>query len=71
MLAVKSDYQNKGLGKALIDSVIAILIAKGIDSVSLEVRKDNMNAIRFYNRNGFEICGEKSDDSYLMVKQLV
>ena len=48
------EYQHKGLGTKLINTLTAHLKAKGIDSVMLVVNGSNINAIKFYKKNGFK-----------------
>jgi putative acetyltransferase len=53
-LFVGREARGKGIGQALLDSVVA----KEAKGVSLNVAKSNVNALRFYVRNGFLITGE-------------
>jgi ribosomal protein S18 acetylase RimI-like enzyme len=50
-LAVASDQQGKGVGRALLDSVHD---ESGCDVVELAVLSANESAVRFYERLGFE-----------------
>jgi ribosomal protein S18 acetylase RimI-like enzyme len=49
---------------------------KGYDTVVLEVRKSNKEAITFYELQGFSVCGEignfysNGEDAYKMMKVL-
>ena len=47
------EYQHKGYGTKLIDTLTDSLKAKGIDSVMLVVNTSNKNAVSFYRKNGF------------------
>ena len=43
----------QGVGSALMQTLKARLAAQGIDRVCLTVSKKNVNAVRFYEKNGF------------------
>lgn len=67
-LAVRPQARRRGLGRALL----ALL---GGRKVWLEVRASNESAIRFYESQGFRICGrrrnyyrEPEEDAVLMVR---
>lgn len=53
-LFVDGESRGKGVGQALLNSVVA----RGTGGVSLNVAKSNVDAQRFYARNGFSITGE-------------
>ncbi len=57
-LHVSPEYQGKGIGSSLLTRVIHR--NKDVLSVTLEVEKQNHNAIAFYKKNGFKITDEKS-----------
>lgn len=61
MLAVKRDAQRKGLGTQLLQRFLQESRIKGARVVSLEVRKGNSEAIRFYKRLGFRVFNEISE----------
>lgn len=69
LIAVKPEYQKLHIGKALINVCLKIAKSYGMNSCTLEVRKDNPYAIRFYHTNGFFIDDEK-ESSYLMKRVL-
>ena len=54
-LAVKSDYQRKGLASMLIDHAESELIKLGCPKLELMVRKTNENVISFYQSAGYDI----------------
>ena len=69
---VLDEYRNKGIGKALINKM---LDNKKIEKVTLEVKKDNKNAIMLYNSLGFkEVAVRKGYysgvDAILMLKEV-
>jgi len=53
-LFVDREARGKGTGQALLDAVLAS--ETGV--VSLNVARSNVNAVRFYMRNGFVVVGE-------------
>lgn len=54
-LAVGSAYQNRGLGKRLLDQALAIARREGCTQIILETA----HAERFYERHGFEKIDER------------
>jgi len=56
-IAVLKDYRRRGIGSALMSELIKSLKLRRIRIVSLEVRKSNISAIRFYEILGFERIG--------------
>jgi diamine N-acetyltransferase len=54
---VLSGYQGKQIGQQLLDRAIAIAQSKALKYIWLGVWENNTNAIRFYQRNGFEAFG--------------
>lgn len=56
-IAVPKDYRRRGIGRALMSELIKSLKLRRIRTVSLEVRKSNTSAIRFYEILGFERMG--------------
>lgn len=50
---IDAEYQGKGIGSALLDTLQHHLLGKGISSVMLVCGADNEGAIRFYKRNGY------------------
>lgn len=69
LIAVDSTKQNKHIGQALLKVCEDICVSNGMLYLDLEVRKNNNNAIRFYENNKFYITEEK-EDSYMMRKKL-
>jgi len=54
-LAVHPDFRRRGIGETLIGRVEAGLAAIGCPKVNLQVRADNIGAVAFYRRLGFDI----------------
>lgn len=68
LIAVKRKYQNKHIGKALLDECCRMAKDKGLKKIKLEVRKDNEVALSFYRKNGFKVIEEASENSYYMLR---
>lgn len=69
---VRPRYNNIGIGKALINLVDKLMIAKGIKSVSLHTAAKYRDLVRFYYGRGFYIDSTSKDRGYvraLMVKE--
>lgn len=56
-LGVARSHQGRGLGRLLLDALLAGERARGAKHVFLEVRVDNQPAIAMYERAGFERLG--------------
>ena len=76
-IAVERGHARLGVGSALMRSVIERARADGSRKLTLEVRKSNTGAIRFYQAFGFAITGERPryysnpvEDAYLMERDL-
>jgi ribosomal-protein-alanine N-acetyltransferase len=76
MLAILQEKRKRSLGRTLMDELCSSCLAKGFDTVILEVRKSNKDAIAFYERQGFSIYGEirefytNGEGAYKMMKVL-
>lgn len=60
LLAVIPDARRKGVGAALLRSVVADCATRGVVSLHLEVREGN-DAIKLYRNSGFSKVGERRD----------
>ena len=75
LIAVKEEYRDMGIGKALLDFSESIA-SKMADKLFLVVADYNPDAKRFYERNGYQQVGEISNlyrpgiTEYLMTKNL-
>lgn len=76
MLAVLPEIRRKSIGRNLMEQLYECCSMKGYDTVILEVRKSNRDAITFYELQGFAITGEidnfysNGEDAYKMMKVL-
>ena len=57
---LREDYIGKGYGHKLYMSIEQSLAAKRFHNYVLDVLKDNVRAIRFYQAHGYEIVDERS-----------
>jgi ribosomal-protein-alanine N-acetyltransferase len=53
-IAVRRDRQRAGIGRALLEELLAEATRHGVRTVLLEVAVDNLGAQRLYGRYGFE-----------------
>ena len=56
-IASKPEARGKGVGTALLDAVVAAARQRRCLAVRLEVRDDNANAVRLYERHGYKHIG--------------
>ena len=72
-ISVLPDFRGEGVGTELMQSLFYLLCERGYKRTSLSVQKDNP-AVRFYERLGYEITGERLDhadnEDFLMIKYL-
>jgi GNAT superfamily N-acetyltransferase len=57
MVYVRKRFRGTGLSRKLLDTVIDFAKAKGVLQIELGVSADNLEALRFYRRNGFTDIG--------------
>ncbi|MDD3138962.1 MAG: GNAT family N-acetyltransferase [Lachnospiraceae bacterium] len=53
--AVKDDARKKGVGHKLIDAVEEYSSQQGYDGIDLLVTRENITAVKFYEKHGFEV----------------
>ncbi len=71
---VRKEYRNQRIGSCLLDTLISNMGSR-VKLLTLEVRKNNLPAISFYKKFGFEIVNirkkyYKSEDAYLMGRRI-
>lgn len=77
MLAVEPEHRDMSGGSMLMDALYSSCIARGLDTIVLEVRKSNPRAKAFYVRHGFKVTGEmkrfytNGEDADTMSRQLL
>ena len=76
-IGIVPKYQHQGLGRILMQEMIALASQQGCETMSLEVRISNQKAISLYESLGFETKAirkgyyqDNHEDAYLMVKGL-
>jgi ribosomal-protein-alanine N-acetyltransferase len=60
-IAVKREYQKQGIGSSLVDRLISLTKDNNTESIWLEVRSSNKQAISFYQKNDFEKMYERKN----------
>ena len=73
---VLESLQNRGIASKLLEFMIDDCLKNSVNSITLEVRVDNLNAIHLYKKYGFVEIGKrvgyyKGIDGILMEKKLV
>jgi ribosomal protein S18 acetylase RimI-like enzyme len=68
LIAVRDEDKGKGVAKKLISYLEQELIQDGIKDYGLSVRKGNVEAIGFYNKNEYIIEFQKSNSIYYYKK---
>ena len=62
-LSVHDDYQNMGIGTALLNHVIEVAGMRKLSKVWLHISTDNNRAVHVYKKAGFTIEGKLSKES--------
>lgn len=73
---VKEEYQNQKIATKLLEFMINDCINKKVESITLEVRENNFNAIHLYEKMGFVKVSIRKGyyngiDGLLMEKKLI
>lgn len=68
VIAIKSDYQGRGIGVSLMESLFKVAAMHDFPKLSLSVAKDNY-ALMLYRSVGFSVYEER-EDSFLMVREI-
>lgn len=73
-IAVDADYHGRHVGTRLLLAVVTEAVARGAETLSLEVRVSNAGAQNMYSKFGFEVSDvrkgyyiETKEDAYVMV----
>lgn len=54
--SLDSLHENQGIGTALVNAVLSEAKARGLQRIVLVTTNDNINAIRFYQKRGFDMA---------------
>lgn len=70
---VEKDFRNQGIATILLNEMIESLKKSNINSVTLEVNKDNIVAINFYKKNSFKEIAKRENyygdkDAIVMIR---
>ena len=57
IITIDSWHEKIGIGSALIQNVVVVARQAGRDRIQLSTTNDNLNALRFYQKLGFQISG--------------
>lgn len=75
-IAVRVDFRRKGIGDAIMLAMIEMLSTSGVATINLEVRVNNMPAIKLYKKYGFNECGvrpgyylDNGEDALIMKRE--
>lgn len=60
-IAIHPDFRGQGIGSKLIDTLITTAKNRGIQSITLEVRKSNQIAQNLYIKHGFISVGTRKN----------
>ncbi|MCW4024843.1 MAG: GNAT family N-acetyltransferase [Candidatus Bathyarchaeota archaeon] len=63
-ITVHDDYQNIGIGTALLQHLIGVAKSRGLKKVWLTVNVDNERALNLYRKLGFEVEGTLRKETY-------
>ncbi len=69
LIAVSPDYQRLHVGQKLLNTCLDIAKDYGMRSCSLEVKRNNISAVKFYVANGFVLLSG-NENSFFMTKEL-
>ncbi|MBQ4528762.1 MAG: ribosomal protein S18-alanine N-acetyltransferase [Clostridia bacterium] len=76
-VCVLHGYRNKGIASSLLEKIISYGKETNLEFITLEVRESNINAIKLYEKFGFEKVGarknyysDNKETAILMTKQL-
>jgi len=76
-IAVHREYRRCGVGRSMLQHIIAQALNVGLQNITLEVRKSNEAAQSLYRSLGFEVCGVRrgyysndGEDAWVMILRL-
>jgi [ribosomal protein S18]-alanine N-acetyltransferase len=75
-IGVATEYRRRGLARMVLHELERSFLARGVTTVRLEVKTDNLSAQRLYEQMGYVIVRRSphyysnGDDAYLMVRAI-
>ena len=69
LLAVSPIMQQRGIGRQLVEWLIATADVAGVETISVELREDNTHARKLYESLGFTPSGQRPGGYYGVVNQ--
>jgi len=60
-IATAREFQRQGTASILLQTLIALADLRGIQHIHLELRSENLPARTLYEKNGFEVTGQRSN----------
>jgi ribosomal protein S18 acetylase RimI-like enzyme len=57
---IKPAFRNRGVGGAILRTIEKDLLRRGFVTLTLNVARNNFDAIRLYRRNGYQIVAEEA-----------
>lgn len=71
-LIVTEEHRGRGIGTLLVRDALRLTLLSGLQRLTLEVRRDNLPAIRIYERLGFDIApGEDAAEVVMISRKVV
>lgn len=76
MLAVSEKHRKLGIGSTLLKNFLREMALQNIKHVELEVKTENKQALKFYQKHGFKVeeviskFYQNGEDAYLMKKTI-
>lgn len=67
-MAVLPEWRGRGVGRAMLETLIALSREQGLTHVSLSAQT---HAIPFYAKSGFKVCSEIYDDAGIPHRDMV
>jgi len=77
IISVKPQYQQKGIGKEIMNYIINFCKSNNVKYIYLEVAENNQKAINLYKKFGFEVYNIRKDyyenniNAILMQKEII
>ena len=67
-LATAPEFEGKGVGTYCLQQIENLALQKGCLRVSCEVYDKSLHAIRFYEKRGYSVCGERATRKYTVLQ---